>query len=514
MAAVLDLLVAGGGPVGLATALYAAEAGLAVAVVEPRAQPVDKACGEGLMPGAVAALRDLGVAPHGRPFLGIRYIDGVHEATADFRRGTGLGVRRTTLQASLAAAVTERGIPVHAQAVATRGAGRPPRTRRRAWRLATWPLPTACTRRYADWSGWRGVRRRGRAFGLRRHFAVQPWADHVEVHWARDLEAYVTPVDDHCVGVALLTGRREPFDVQLRHFPALRARLPAGTSSAVRGAGPLRQHTTGRVAGRVLLVGDAAGYVDALTGEGIAVGLASARALVDAVVADDAASYERAWKSASRSYRWLTQSLLLARHQPALARLIVPGAQHLPRIFERRHPPARPLRRSVSLSDSSGWGRGKVCAHSRTNRVGRAERLAELEPVFRDQLGVVRRSQLRDLGWRCHHVDHEIGYGRWQLAAPEVVVVHNGPLTYAQRLWVGILHAGPTAAPQPCHHLEDQRPRALGSAIDRRAVSQEPYPREARRLLLSRDAPRLRSLGSPDQATTAAPHRRGMSAGR
>ncbi len=66
--------------------------------------------------------------------------------------------------------------------------------------------------------------------------------------------------------------------------------------------------------------------------------------------------------------------------------------------------------------------------------------------MLRAQLGVVRRSQLRDLGWRSHHVDHEIDYGRWQLAAPEVVVMHNGPLTYAQRLWVGILHAGPTAA--------------------------------------------------------------------
>lgn len=329
----LDLLVAGGGPVGLATALYAAEAGVAVAVVEPRAQPVDKACGEGLMPGAVAALRDLGVVPHGRPFLGIRYVDGVHEATANFRRGTGLGVRRTTLQASLAAAVTERGIPVHAQAVASveqddhrvRAAGLEARY------LAAADGLHSPVRRLVGLAGRASTRPR---FGLRRHFAVRPWADHVEVHWARDLEAYVTPVDDHCVGVALLTGRREPFDVQLRHFPALRARLPTETSSAVRGAGPLWQHTTGRVAGRVLLVGDAAGYLDALTGEGIAVGLASARALVDAVVADDAASYEQAWKSASRSYRWLTQSLLLARQQPALARLVVPGAQHLPRIFE------------------------------------------------------------------------------------------------------------------------------------------------------------------------------------
>jgi len=331
--AVLDLLVAGGGPVGLATALYAARTGLDVAVVEPRTQPVDKACGEGLMPCAAAALRELGVTPHGRPFRGIRYIDGVHEATADFREGPGLGVRRTTLQASLAAAVAEAGISVHARAVEgveqdghrVRAAGLEARY------LAGADGLHSPVRRLVGLAGPVSPRPR---FGLRRHFAVQPWADRVEVHWARDLEAYVTPVDDECVGVALLTGRREPFDVQLRHFPALRARLAASTSSTVRGAGPLWQHTTGRVAGRVLLVGDAAGYVDALTGEGIAVGLASARALVGAVAADDAASYERTWKSASRSYRWLTRSLLAVRDRPALARLIVPGAQRLPRVFE------------------------------------------------------------------------------------------------------------------------------------------------------------------------------------
>ena len=69
------------------------------------------------------------------------------------------------------------------------------------------------------------------------------------------------------------------------------------------GAGPLRQRAHRRVAGRVLLVGDAGGYVDALTGEGIALGLAQARAAVAAVVAGDPARYEtrRAASAASTS---------------------------------------------------------------------------------------------------------------------------------------------------------------------------------------------------------------------
>ena len=107
-----DLVVAGGGPVGLATALYAARAGLDVLVREPRPGPVDKACGEGLMPGAVADLAALGVDPDGHRLAGIRYVGGGHTAQAPFRRGDGRGVRRTTLHRALSDAVAEAGIKV------------------------------------------------------------------------------------------------------------------------------------------------------------------------------------------------------------------------------------------------------------------------------------------------------------------------------------------------------------------------------------------------------------------
>ncbi|HKI41473.1 MAG TPA: FAD-dependent oxidoreductase, partial [Mycobacterium sp.] len=69
-----DLLVVGGGPGGLATALHARSLGLSVIVVEPREGPIDKACGEGLMPGGLAELTSLGVDPAGMPFHGIAYV--------------------------------------------------------------------------------------------------------------------------------------------------------------------------------------------------------------------------------------------------------------------------------------------------------------------------------------------------------------------------------------------------------------------------------------------------------
>ena len=108
-AAVIDLLVAGGGPAGLATAIYGARAGLEVVVVERRCGPVDKACGEGLMPHAVQQLHRLGVDAHGKPFDGITYLDGQRCVTGRFRSGSGLGVRRTALHAALLDATAAAG---------------------------------------------------------------------------------------------------------------------------------------------------------------------------------------------------------------------------------------------------------------------------------------------------------------------------------------------------------------------------------------------------------------------
>lgn len=135
--------------------------------------------------------------------------------------------------------------------------------------------------------------------------------------------------------MAVLTSDQAPFDAQLARFPVLSARLAAAVGTPVRGAGPLRQGARVRVAGRVLFVGDAAGYVDALTGEGLTLAVTAAGELVRCVRAGRPQAYEQAWRDLSRTYRTLTASLLWARHQPRLAPRIVPLAARLPRVFTR-----------------------------------------------------------------------------------------------------------------------------------------------------------------------------------
>lgn len=332
-----DVLVVGGGPIGLAAAIEARLAGLDVVVVEPRGAAIDKACGEGLMPGAVAALARLGVHPQGHPLLGIGYRGGARHVEHRFAAGAGLGVRRTTLHAALDARATELGVRRIVGRVDAIAQDRDAVTAagiRARWLLGCDGLHSTVRQAVglaADGSPRRGAGRDRRRFGLRQHFYVTPWTDLVEVHWGRSVEAYVTPVADDVVGVALLGPRHTDYARALATFPELADRLrgaePAGT---LRGAGPLRQRTSRRTAGRVRLVGDASGYVDALTGEGLRVGLAQAAAAVAHL--DDADGYERAWSASTRDYRVLTTALVAMATSP-LRRVIVPTAVHLPRAF-------------------------------------------------------------------------------------------------------------------------------------------------------------------------------------
>ena len=317
-----DLVICGGGPAGLATAIAARQAGLTALVLERAGPSPDKACGEGLMPDGLRALRELGalelIEPSAcAPFHGIRYLLGDGRSVEGrFRRGDGLGVRRTALSAALESRARALGVElrraslegfeVSAEGVAittARGRGdEAPETidarllvgadglQSKVRRLAGLDAPAAGPRR----------------FGLRRHFSCVPWSDLVEVHWADGVECYVTPAGARRVNVAFLwdddlrgksataTAGAAPegvpekpgFETLLARFPAVAARLAgAEADSEVRGCGPLSRPVRARASGRVALVGDAAGYVDAITGQGLSLAFRSAQALIAALVA-------------------------------------------------------------------------------------------------------------------------------------------------------------------------------------------------------------------------------------
>ena len=328
----IDLLVAGGGPAGLATALHAARAGLEVGVVERRRGPVDKACGEGLMPHTVRHLARLGVSVAGRPVRGITYLDGDRSVTARFRSGAGLGVRRLALHAALLDAAAAAGVRiVHDDAgEVTQDAKSVEACGLRARYLAAADgLHSPIRRSLGLDMPSRGPRR----WGIRRHVQIAPWTDYVEVHWAPSAEAYVTPVADDCVGIAILSSHKGGFDSHLSEFPALSDRVRGCLHGTDLAAGPLRQRVRSRTSGRVLLVGDAAGYVDALTGEGLGIAFGAAELLVRCVVDDRPDRYDRQWRQMSRRYRLLTAAVVQASAYAPVRSRIVPAAAALPKVF-------------------------------------------------------------------------------------------------------------------------------------------------------------------------------------
>jgi menaquinone-9 beta-reductase len=333
MSGTLDLLVAGGGPVGLAVAIEARLAGLGVTVVEPRRGPIDKACGEGLMPAAVQALARLGVEVGGVPFHGIRYLGWGAQAEHRFGSGSGRGVRRVALHEAFrerAASLGVRWVDGRVRDVRQDASGVEAAGIRARWLVGADGLHSAVRRSL-------GVDRpaqRHRRFGQRQHLALAPWSDLVEVYWSERAEVYVTPVAADAVGVAVLGERGTGFAETVGQVPVLRDRVAGAAPLGPRlGAGPLRQRAARVQVGRVLLVGDAAGYMDALTGEGVRVGLACAQAAVEAVVAADPGAYPRRWSALTREPRWLTGGLVYGTRPLPVRRALVPAARAVPWAF-------------------------------------------------------------------------------------------------------------------------------------------------------------------------------------
>ena len=268
----------------------------------------------------------------GRAFYGIRYLDGRRTAEARFDGGPGRGVRRTVLHDALSKAVADAGVQVvHGEVgEVTQDATSVSAAGLRARYLAAADGLHSPIRRALGLSAPEPQRRR---WGIRRHVQIAPWSDCVEVHWGRDTEAYITPVSDDCVGVAILKSTRGGFEEHLRQFPALMDRLHDLPHGQDRAAGPLRQKVRHRSAGRVLLVGDAAGYVDALTGEGMGLAFGAAELLVDCIVTDRTGDYDRQWRSLTRRYRLLTAGLMHATGIRPVRAAITPVSAALPAVF-------------------------------------------------------------------------------------------------------------------------------------------------------------------------------------
>jgi len=340
VATIYDLVIVGGGPAGLAAAIEAQMAGLSAVVLDRSRPPIDRACGEGIMPDGIERLRSLGVEPPAEgssPFRGIRYIDGDTVAEGLFPDVVGYGIRRTHLHQALVDRAEAVGVELRWDTEAT---GLLDDQIQTSEGPVYGRFLVGADGRHSRMRKWAGLDRGpapGARFGIRRHFAIKPWTDLVEVYWADGCEAYVTPVGPATVGVAILWHKQATsFDQLLGLFPRLESQLKgAPVSSADRGAGPLENRSDGVVSNNLALLGDASGSLDAITGEGLTLAFHQAHALVDAILSGNLTPYVAAHSRLRREARLVTSLVLFAEARPRLRRRMVRALAAEPALFSR-----------------------------------------------------------------------------------------------------------------------------------------------------------------------------------
>jgi len=302
----VDVFVIGGGPAGLSAAIAARQRGMSVTVADGTEPPIDKACGEGLMPEAIAALGELGVELQpdaGYKIRGIRFLQQETQVGSEFPQGFGVGIRRTILHEWLIARAQECGVrllwktPV--SAITSAGAQLPGEFVASRWIVGA----DGSGSRVRRWSGLDAAARQSQRYATRRHYHVRPWTDRVEIYWGHRAQAYVTPIgrEEVCIVVMATHAEDANFDSVLRDCPQLKQRV-AGAELASRERGAITQmHSLRAVySGNVALVGDASGGVDAITGEGLRLAFQQAIALADAMERGDLPSYARTHRGLAR----------------------------------------------------------------------------------------------------------------------------------------------------------------------------------------------------------------------
>jgi menaquinone-9 beta-reductase len=328
-----DVFVVGGGPAGLAAAIAARLKGFDVVVADAARPPIDKACGEGLMPDSFAALRRLGVvlddAEQSFPFHGIRFHGAGVSVAATFPDGHAVGIRRTRLHEILIDRAAELGITMRwgSRVTDLSELGR-----------CRWVIGAdGQNSRVRHWAGLDAVRHESSRYGFRRHYRVAPWTDHMEIYWGSGCQMYVTPVSPREVCVAVISRDSHlRFDSALPQFPELSSQLARASASTVeRGSVTVSRRLREVFRDRTVLIGDASGSVDAIAGEGLSLSFHQALALADALVSEDLPAYQIEHRRLARRPAFMAGLMLSLDRFPWLRPAVLRAMAFEPAIFEK-----------------------------------------------------------------------------------------------------------------------------------------------------------------------------------
>ncbi len=334
-----DVFVLGGGPAGLAAAIAARAKGFTVTVADAAQPPIDKACGEGLMPEALSVAASLGVqitGEHGMPFRGIAFRGESHSVSADFPSGAGMGIRRPVLQRLLAARAHEVGVGLQWK-TPTMGVHGHTVSLAKGKMNARWIIGAdGAQSSLRRWTGLHSSVSSAERFSYRRHYRLTPWSKYVEIHWGPGCQFYITPVSPHEISVVFMS--HDPqlrIDKTLALFPELQSRIGnAEPATRERGAIAATRKLRHVTEGNVALVGDASGTVDPITGDGICLALKQAQILAEALVRADLPMYEQAHRRIARLPRFMARFMLLMDRSNLLQNRALQSFERHPALFQ------------------------------------------------------------------------------------------------------------------------------------------------------------------------------------
>ena len=335
-----DVFVVGGGPAGLAAAIAARRKGFDVILSDSAVPPVDKACGEGIMPDGLLAARSLGLdlsAVPGHVFRGVRFRDEGAGVQALFPRGEGRGIRRIELHRMMVDAAIEAGVRL---VWGTRVAGLSSEGVRVGDRLVRARWIVGADGSHSQVRGWAGLDASNgklRRYGFRRHYRVADPGDFMQIHWSDHCQLYLTPVapQEICV-VVISRDQKLRLAGALSAFPEVRERLNCAEPLNLERGGVTISRTLRTVTqGNVALVGDASGSVDAITGDGICLLFQHALALADCLEQGSLQEYPAIHRRIGRRAEFMSRLMLMLDGRRTLRRATMRALQFEPRLFAR-----------------------------------------------------------------------------------------------------------------------------------------------------------------------------------
>jgi flavin-dependent dehydrogenase len=290
------------------------------------------------MPDALASLGRLGITfrpEHSFAFRGIRFLSQGVSVDASFPNGTGLGIRRRHLHQALVDRAEETGATLlwgtSVKGLTETGVALDSGTVDCRWVIGA----DGENSRVRAWAGLGYIRHESLRFGFRRHYRVAPWTDCVEIYWGASSQIYVTPIGPDEVCVAVIS---RDSHVRLEHalpqHPELFERLKSVPfTTAERGAISATRRLVQVYRNHVVLVGDASGSVDAITGEGLRLGFEQGIALASALHTNDLRSYAAAHHQLSRRPAFMAALMLMLDRSAWLRPRVLRALSAKPAIF-------------------------------------------------------------------------------------------------------------------------------------------------------------------------------------